>query len=381
MKNSTIALVAGEPSGDTLGAALISAIRKREPTARFVGVGGAKMRTAGLTSLFPMELLSVRGYVEVLRNFAEIVRMRSTLLKTWLKDPPAVFIGVDAPDFNLGLEERLKARGIPTVQYVSPQIWAWRPERVAKLKRAASLVLAVFPFEAPLLQREQIPVRFVGHPLADMLPLVSDKSAARERLELPREARIIALLPGSRRGVIRNTADLYIQTAQRLKQQLPHTIFVVAMVSEETKAQFTRALQKNHAQDLPCTLIVGRAQDVMAASDAILVTAGTASLEAALVKRPMVITYRLSRLSYWTLRNKIRGPHIGLPNILAGREVVPELVQADATPQRLADALLVTLRDKQNAGQLARIFTELHEKLRQGSSDKAAAAVLELIHG
>ncbi|MGH8770497.1 MAG: lipid-A-disaccharide synthase, partial [Burkholderiales bacterium] len=192
MKNSTIALVAGEPSGDTLGAALISAIRKREPAARFVGVGGAKMRAAGLTSLFPMELLSVRGYVEVLRNFAEIVRMRSTLIKTWLKDPPAVFIGVDAPDFTLGLEERLKARGIPTVQYVSPQIWAWRPERVAKLKRAASLVLAVFPFEAPLLQREQIPVRFVGHPLADMLPLVSDRGAARERLELPREARVIA---------------------------------------------------------------------------------------------------------------------------------------------------------------------------------------------
>jgi lipid-A-disaccharide synthase len=243
------------------------------------------------------------------------------------------------------------------------------------------LVLTVFPFEAPILQKEQIPVRFVGHPLADMLPLVSEQGAARECLNLPQGACVIALLPGSRRGVISNTAELYVKTAQRVSRQLPHAIFVAALVSEQTKAQFARALKKSRAEDLPCRLIVGKTQDVMSASDAILVTAGTASLEAALIKRPMVITYRLSRLSYWTLRNKIRGPHIGLPNILAGREVVPELIQDEATPEKLADALMKALNDKNNAQQLTRVFTELHRELRQGSSDQAAAAVMELVNG
>ncbi len=371
-------MVAGEPSGDTLGAALISAIRARAPNARFVGVGGPQMQGAGLMSLFPMETLSVRGYVEVLRNFAKIVRMRSELMKHWRRDPPSVFVGVDAPDFNLGLEERLRAEGIPTVQFVAPQVWAWRPERAARLKRAASLVLAVFPFEAPLLEKEGIPVRFVGHPLADMVPFVSDKRSARERLRLSQDSRVIALLPGSRKGVIRNTAKLYIETARRVNERLPQTIFAVALVNEETKTQFERELEKNRAHHLGWKLAVGQAQDVMAAADAILVTAGTASLEAALIKRPMVITYRLSRLSYWTLRNKIRG-HIGLPNILVGREVVPELIQNDATPNKLADALVSALSD--DGKKIAAVFTELHKTLRQGSAEKAARAVLEFAHG
>lgn len=368
-------MVAGEPSGDTLGAALIAAIREREPHARFVGVGGAKMQRVGLVSLFSMETLSVRGYVEVLRNFVAIVRMRSSLIAKWLHDRPDVFIGVDAPDFNLGLETRLKAHGIPTVQYVSPQLWAWRPERAVKLKRAASLVLTVFPFEAPFLQKEQINVRFVGHPLADMLPLVSPKLPARERLGLARDALVIALLPGSRRGVIRNTAALYIETARRVKQQLPHAVFVAALASDETKRQFARALSRDGFEG--CLLVAGQAHDVMAASDVILVTAGTASLEAALVKRPMVITYRLSALSYWTLRHKIMGSYFGLPNILLEREAVPELIQDKATPENLTRALLKALGD--DTSELERAFTQLHHTLKHDSSNKAAQAVLELI--
>jgi lipid-A-disaccharide synthase len=371
-------MVAGEPSGDTLGAALISELRRRNAQTRFVGVGGPKMQQSGLVSLFPMDVLAVRGYVEVLRNFAKIVRMRAALVRKWLRDPPNVFIGIDAPDFNLGLEARLKAGGIPTVQYVSPQIWAWRPERAAKLKRAASLVLSVFPFESPLLEKEGIRARYIGHPLADMLPLVSDQSRARERLGIAKDARVVALLPGSRRGVVGNTAELYIRTAVLLSERIPQAIFAVALLNEETKKQFARVLSKLGMQALPISLFVASTYDVMAAADAILVTAGTASLEAALIKRPMVITYKLSTVSYWTLKHRIHGEHFGLPNILAGREVVPELIQDDATPEKLAAALLHALAG--DSREMMDVFTELHRTLRQDSSRKAADAVLELVH-
>ena len=336
------------------------------------------MQQAGLISLFPMDLLAVRGYVEVLRNFTKIVRMRSALIRSWLRDPPDVFIGVDAPDFNLGLEARLRKGGIPTVQYVSPQIWAWRPERVTKLKRAASLVLTVFPFEAPLLEKEGIRVRYVGHPLADALPLTSDRTAARGQLNIATNARVVALLPGSRRGVINNTAELYVKTAQLVAQSLPQVSFAVALVDDETRRQFMRAVARLDAQALPISCFVGKAQEVMAASDVILVTAGTASLEAALVKRPMVITYRLSTLSYWTLKHKISGPLFGLPNILVGREVVPELIQENANPEKLAAALTAALAS--DSREVTRVFSELHTTLKQDSSRKAAQAVLELVH-
>lgn len=324
-----------------------------------------------------MDILAVRGYVEVLRNFSKIVRMRAALIREWLKNPPSVFVGVDAPDFNLGLEARLKGHGIPTVQYVNPQLWAWRPERVEKLRRAASLVLTVFPFEAPLLKKERIQARYVGHPLAEMLPLASDQSGARERLNIPQNARVIALLPGGRKGVIANMAALYLKTAQLIARRLPQVFFVAALVNEETRRQFAREISKNRAEDLQCALFAGRAHDVMAASDAILVTAGTASLEAALAKRPMVITYKMSALSYWTLKRKITGRYVGLPNILAGREVVPELIQKNATPEKLADALLAALAS--DGHELTRVFTEMHRALRSPCS--AADAVLELIHG
>ena len=324
-----------------------------------------------------METLAVRGYVEVLRNLTKIFRMRAALIRQWLRDPPSVFVGIDAPDFNLGLEARLKAEGIKTVQYVSPQIWAWRPERVAKVKRAASLVLTVFPFETPLLEKEQVRAKYVGHPLAETLPLAPDRRAARERLDIPQSARVIALLPGGRRSVVRNMAPLYIKTARLVAQRLPGVTFAAPFVSEETREQFSRAIKAHGGENLRCSLFVGRTHDVMAASDAVLVTAGTASLEAALAKRPMVITYRLSRLSHWTLKRKITGRYVGLPNILAGREVVPELIQENATPQKLADALLAALA--QDTQELTRIFTEMHHSLR--SPHSAADAVLELVDG
>ncbi len=264
------------------------------------------------------------------------------------------------------------------MQYVSPQIWAWRPERVSKLKRAASLVLTVFPFEAPLLEKERIPVRYVGHPLADALPLVSDRTTARESLNIAADARVVALLPGSRRGVINNTAELYVRTAQLIARSIPQVTFAVALVDDDSRTRFTRTVARVGASALPMSFFVGKAQAVMAASDAILVTAGTASLEAALVKRPMVITYKLSTLSYWTLKHKITGPLFGLPNILAGREVVPELIQENATPDKLAAALIAALES--DSREVTRVFTELHTALKQDSSRKAAHAVLELVH-
>ncbi len=373
----TIAMVAGEASGDLLGSLLMEAIKQAAPNVRFIGIGGPKMQAAGMDVLFPMEKLAVRGYVEVLRHYREIVGIRSKLRERFLAQPPDLFIGVDAPDFNLDLELALKQRGIPTVHYVSPSIWAWRGERIHKIKQAVSHILALFPFEAPMYEKVGVPVTYVGHPLADFLPEQPKRTEMREQMRiLPKHAKVFALLPGSRQSEVRYLAKTYIETAKLILQKMPEAQFLVPLVSRETRNIFEEVLWKLEAQQLPITLLFGHAHDAMIAADGVLVASGTATLEAALLKRPMVITYKMPALSWWLTRRKQYQPYVGLPNILAGRFVVPEILQDDATPENLAQALLNLVNNKHAVAELEQTFGTMHQTLRQDTAQKAAAAIL-----
>ncbi len=377
----TIGLVAGEASGDMLGAHLIEALKQRLPQAEFVGIGGPKMVAAGMCTLFPMEKLAVRGYVEVLRHFREILAIRRKLIRYFKDNPPDIFIGVDAPDFNLTLETMLKRRGIPTVHYVSPSIWAWRGERIRKIGRAASHVMAIFPFEKPLYDAAKIPCTYVGHPLADFLPDNPNQYAMREQLKLPQNAVVIAMLPGSRQSELQYMAELYIRTAQVISSQNPHVHFLVPLVSRETRNFFEELLYRLGAQDLPLTILFGHAHDAMIAADAVLVASGTATLEAALLMRPMVITYKMSPASYRIMKRKGYLPYVGLPNILAGRFVVPEILQDDATPENLAQALLNVVGDAVVTARLGRQFFEMRRELKQNAAEQAVAAIMPYLKG
>ena len=377
----TIAVVAGEASGDLLGSHLIEALKQAVPRVHFIGIGGPKMQAAGMEILFPMEKLAVRGYVEVLRHYREIAGIRRKLRAQLIASPPDIFIGVDAPDFNLDLEVALKKRGIPTVHYVSPSIWAWRSERIHKIKRAVSHILALFPFEAPLYEKSGIPVSYVGHPLADMLPEMSNRTTMREQMRLPKQANVFAFLPGSRQNEVRQLAATYIETAKLILNKLPDAQFLVPLVSRETRTIFENMQWKLEAQDLPITLLFGHAHDAMIAADGVLVASGTATLEAALLKRPMVITYKMPGFTYWLSKRKQYQPYVGLPNILAGKFVVPELLQDDATPENLSQALLNLIADKQAVAELEEIFTGMHATLRQNTAHKAAQAILPFLNG
>ena len=372
----TIGIVAGEASGDLLGSHLMEALKRELPGVRFVGIGGPKMQHVGMQILFPMEKLAVRGYVEVLRHFLEIVGIRRKLRAHFKANPPDLFIGVDAPDFNLGLELTLKARGIPTVHYASPSIWAWRGERIHKIKRAVSHMLTLFPFEAPIYEKAGIPVTYVGHPLADMLAEVPTRAAMREQMRLPQQRPIFAFLPGSRQSEVRSLAATYIETARLILQKLPDALFLVPLASRETRTIFEEALYHCEAHDLPITLLFGHAHDAMIAADGVLVASGTATLEAALLKRPMVITYKMSALSWWLMKRKQYQPYVGLPNILAGKFVVAELLQHDATPQNLAQALLNLVSSKQAVAELELFFTAMHATLKQDTAHQAARTIL-----
>ncbi len=373
----TIAIVAGEASGDLLGSLLMSAIKQSAPDVRFIGIGGPKMQGVGMDVLFPMEKLAVRGYVEVLRHYREIVGIRRKLRERFIAEPPDLFIGVDAPDFNLDLEMALKQRGIPTVHYVSPSIWAWRGERIHKIKQAVSHILALFPFEAPLYEKVGVPVTYVGHPLADFLPDQPKRAEMREQMRiLPKTAKVFAFLPGSRQSEVRYLAKTYIETAKLILQKLPEAQFLVPLASRETRNIFEEVLWKLEAQQLPITMLFGHAHDAMIAADGVLVASGTATLEAALLKRPMVITYKMPVLSWWLTKRKKYQPYVGLPNILAGKFVVPEILQDDATPENLAQALLNLVNNKHAVADLESDFSAMHQTLRQGTAQKAAAAIL-----
>lgn len=371
-----VGIVAGEASGDLIAAHLIQALKARMPGIEFVGIAGPKMIAAGATSLFSMEKLAVRGYVEVLRHYREIVGIRRRLKAHFLANPPDLFIGVDAPDFNLSLEEALKRRGIPTIHYVSPSIWAWRGERIGQIARAVSRILVLFPFEEPLYANVGVPVTYVGHPLADILPEEPDREAARVQLKITRPGPVFALLPGSRVSELTAMAELFVRTAKLIAQKLPNAQFLVPTVNRDTRRIFEGALYRCEAQDIPITLLFGHAHAAMAAADVVLVASGTATLEAALLKRPMVITYKMPRLSWSIMQRKKYQPYVGLPNILAGRFIVPELLQNEATPENLAQVLLNLLNDEVVRKGLEAEFAAMHQELRQNTAEKAADAIL-----
>ncbi len=375
-KIKTIAMVAGEASGDLLGSHLMGALQQVLPGVRFIGIGGPKMQAAGMQVLFPMEKLAVRGYVEVLRHYREIVGIRRKLRAQLLANPPDLFIGVDAPDFNLDLELVLKQHGIPVVHYVSPSIWAWRRGRIHKIKRAVSHMLAVFPFEAPLYEKEDIPVTYVGHPLADMLADVPTRAAMREQMHLHKQTKVFAFLPGSRQSEVMQMTKTFIETAQIILRKLPDAQFLVPLASRETRNLFEETLWRMEAQELPITLLFGHAHDAMIAADGVLVASGTATLEAALLKRPMVITYKMPGFTWWLSKRKKYLPYVGLPNILAGKFVVPELLQDDATPENLAQALLNLVADKLAVADLEEKFDTMLHTLKQDTAHKAAQAIL-----
>ena len=374
-----VGIVAGEASGDLLGAHMVKALKNRVPGVEFVGIGGPKMQAAGVNSLFPMEKLAVRGYVEVLRHYREIVKIRHKLLRHFVENPPDVFIGVDAPDFNLDLETKLKKRGIPTVHYVSPSIWAWRGERIHKIARAVSHMLVLFPFEKKLYDAAGIPATYVGHPSADMLPEQPNRIAAREQMRLSQNDPVIALLPGSRQSEVRYMAKLFVQTASMIAAVSPNVHFLVPLLSRETRNLFETELYRAGGGDLPLTILFGHAHAAMTAADAVLVASGTATLEAALLKCPMVITYKMPPLTWRMMRRKKYLPYVGLPNILAGRFIVPELLQDDATPENLSQAMLNLVNDGPVRGKLTRAFSRLHFDLKQNTAERAVDAILPFL--
>ncbi|MFI8608662.1 lipid-A-disaccharide synthase [Pseudomonas sp. NPDC077649] len=368
-----IALVAGEASGDILGAGLMQALKARHPDAEFIGVGGARMEAEGLQSSFPMERLAVMGLVEVLGRLFELLGRRRQLARELIAAKPDVFIGIDAPDFNLGLELKLRRAGIKTVHYVSPSVWAWRQKRVLKIRDACDLMLTLFPFEAQFYDAHQVPVRFVGHPLADAIPPQADRAAAREALDLPQDEPVVALMPGSRGGEVARLGELFLDAAIRLRALRPGIRFLLPCATPERRTQLEQMLA---SRDLPLTLLDGRSHEALAACDAVLIASGTATLEALLYKRPMVVAYRVAPLTYRILKRLVKSPYISLPNLLAERLLVPELIQDAASADALAQSLapLIDGGEVQTEG-----FDVIHRALRRDASAQAAEAVLKLV--
>jgi lipid-A-disaccharide synthase len=376
-----IAMVAGEASGDLLASLLIGALKARLPDVVFYGIGGPRMQAQGFDAWWPIDKLSVMGYVDALKNYREIAGIRRQLKKRLLEMRPDIFIGVDAPDFNLGLEIELKAAGITTIHYVSPSIWAWRSGRIKKIGRAVNRLLALFPMEPPLYEKANIPVTFVGHPLADIIPLETSQVAVRDKLAIAHGVPVFALLPGSRKGELERMADTFVLTARLIRERyLPDAQFVVPLTTRETRLQFEAAIHRQQAGEVPFRLLFGHAQDALGAADVSLVASGTATLEAALIKRPMVITYKVARSSWWIGKWLVHSPYVGLPNILAGKPVVPEILQDQATPENLAEALVKLYEDKDNAAAVAETFTDIHLQLRRNNAEKAANAVIECLN-
>ena len=367
-------LVAGEASGDLLGAHLVEALKARRPDLQFTGIAGPRMIAAGVSALYPMEKLAVRGYVEVLRHYLEIISIRRRLKRHFLMQPPAVFIGIDAPDFNLDLERALKQAGIPTIHYVSPSIWAWRGERIHKIKQAVDRVLTLFPFEADIYNNADVPVSYVGHPLADMLHGYAPQADVRKKLGLPQDASVVALLPGSRISELHSMADLFVATARCIAAAMPGVKFVVPLVNADTRTLFQSAVTRAGGIDI--LMLDGRSHDAIVAADVALVASGTATLETALLQRPMVITYRMPRVSWWMMNPRRYQPYVGLPNILAGEFVVPEFLQDAATPENLAQSVLDLLNDAPRRERIRQRFAGMLTELRQNTSQKAADAVM-----
>lgn len=372
-----VGIVAGEASGDLFGAHLIRHVRAILPEARFVGIAGPRMQAEGAESWYPMERLSVRGYAEVLKHLPGLLAMRRDLVRRFLDDPPKLFIGVDAPDFNLGLERSLAREGIATAQFIAPTVWAWRPERVAQLRDCAALVLSIFPFETELLTKAGVNAVYVGHPAADLTPARQDRGAARAALALPESVPVIALLPGSRPSELTYHADLFVRTATLLAESVPGARFIAALADEGTRAQFQAAVERGAGVTID--VVRGQAHRALEACDVALVASGTATLEAALLRRPMVITYVLSRMSYRIIRRKYNLPYVGQPNIICGEFVVPELIQGEATPANLAQALANILQSPRLRERIVARFERMRETLRRDSGARIAEALVPVL--
>jgi lipid-A-disaccharide synthase len=372
-----LAMVAGEASGDLLASLLLGGLRRRWPSLQAAGIGGPKMAREGFDAWWPSDKLAVRGYVEVLRHYREIAGIRDRLAERLLKQRPDAFIGIDAPDFNLGLEARLKAAGLKAIHFVCPSIWAWRPERVHMIARSVDHVLCLFPFEPALLHTHGIAATFVGHPLADAIALDVPRDAARGALGLAPDAAVVAVLPGSRRSEIEAIAPTFLQAVARLHAQQPALRFVLPVAPG--LGALLEPLVARHAAGAPLTLLDGRSHEALAACDVTLIASGTATLEAALFKRPMVIGYRMNTLSWQIMKRKRLQPWVGLPNILCQDFVVPERLQGDATPDRLAADVLAWLDDPDRAKALTARFTELHLTLRRDTARTATDAIAQVL--
>ncbi len=374
-----VGIVAGEASGDILGAGLITALRERYPGLTVEGIAGPRMIAAGCNAIYPAERLAVMGLVEILKRYRELRGIRESIKRHFIENPPDVFIGIDAPDFNLDLEYCLRAQRISTVHYVSPSVWAWREHRIRKIIRAVDLMLTFLPFEAEYYERHEVPVHFVGHPLADRMhpPTADEMAVLRSSLGIPVEGALVALLPGSRGSEVRQLARPFIDTARWCLARHPELRFIVPLATPALRAQFESELEGDAS--LPMTLVGGRSQDVLAASDLVLLASGTATLEAMLLGKPMVAAYRMSRISYWYARALLRIKRYTLPNLLADYALIPEVIQDAVTPERLGAELLSYLDSPAAVDELKARFAELSQMLARDADNEAAAAVQALL--
>ena len=381
-KSPLIALVAGEVSGDILGAGLINALKLHYPNARFIGVAGEQMKKAGCETLFDMEELSVMGLAEVLKHLPRLLKRRKQVIETMLEMKPDVFIGIDAPDFNLTVEEKLKANGIKTIHYVSPSVWAWRQNRVHKIKRATDLVLAFLPFEKAFYDKFDTPCRFIGHTMADVIALKPNRTEACEKLGLDESKRYVAILIGSRGSEIQFLAEPFLKTAQLLKEKHPDLEFLVPMVNEKRQAQL-EAIKVNIAPELELHILQGQARQAMIAAECTLLASGTAALEAMLCKSPMVVGYKMKPLTYWLAKKLVKTDYISLPNLLANAPLVPEMIQEECNPDNLAWSLNHYLNNDveslKQKNELKHRFTDLHKLIQCDADAQAAQAVVDVL--
>jgi len=375
----TIAIVAGESSGDLLGSHLIRSLKSSRSDLKFIGIAGPKMMKEGAVSLFLMEELSVRGYFEAFKKLFHLIQLRKNLLNQILNQKPDLFIGVDAPDFNFWIERQLKKKGIPVIHYVSPSIWAWRGNRLRKIKKSVDHMLTIFPFEKNIYSKANIQATFVGHPLAEMIPLYSNKKKAQDKLKIIKATKVIALLPGSRQGEVTWHAQLLIDSATEISKRIRDVKFLVPLPTRETYDIFSKTLFKNTHAELDIQLLLGHASDAINAADLVIVASGTATLETALYKKPMIVIYKMSSISWQILKRMRYLPFVSLPNILLNKFIVPELLQSDATSDNISSKAIEILKNAPYRKNLLIQFTKIHHQLKQNTSDRLSKVILKFI--
>lgn len=375
-----IAIVVGETSGDMLGIGLMKALKKHYPDATFEGIGGPLMEAEGFKSFVPMERLAVMGLVEILGRLFELLKVRKNLIRHWIDSPPDVFIGIDAPEFNTQLEYKLKVAGIKTVHYVSPSVWAWRPKRIHKIKKSVDLMLTLFPFEAKFYQEHDVPVSFVGHNLADSIPFESHTEEAREQFNLALDDKVICLMPGSRGSEVDKLCPIFLQTAEKVFKNNPKARFILPAANAARREQIENLIAEAHLT-VEVDVVDGNSKACMQASDVILLASGTATLEGMLLKKPMIVSYIVSPITAMIMRRLLKQDFISLPNLLAGREVVPEILQEQATAENLARSVNERLEDETLIHQLQETFLFIHKQLKRNANEQAASSVVNLLSG